>query len=417
MYLGTIKSLFFYYTKCIIDKMSRIPENCQPQNNMDCYYNRHWMRLEAGTGANNFSTVQDKIDTELFNYLIAINRDSDDPVTKNMAIFRDSYFDRKTGSPVLRDLVKTISVIDNEKQLAMCVELLTSLRIGTIFNVGVSPNFQDPDVYTLAIGDMSLSVETPESFYDTSEDPSTIDKFFLLARDLYRLLDHWGYDRTNQDSFISNVLQFEMLFAKSVLSLEEQNNPHVICNSLRWNDFLNEFESRGFWSQVLGKIASSSTVITFENHRLLSFTKDYIDQIYDIQNGFDMFVDYLAFCVAKKFAIFSRYAKSLEYVSPFKVDTRNTFIDMFYIMFGYQLQKIFDQNNLEQRKVNAIQDMFNRMKKYCVDVYTKSQVFSKKTTDAALMKLNKLDIIIGSQKYDVDMSDLPELVDDFYHNY
>jgi putative endopeptidase len=88
----------------------------------------------------------------------------------------------------------------------------------------------------------------------------------------------------------------------------------------------------------------------------------------------------------------------------------------FYNTFGYYLQNTYENNHSILNKKYELLDIFNNIKSYCIDTFRQTNMFSKSTKDEALKKLNKLDIIIGKQDYQLDLSQLPTLNDNFYLN-
>ncbi len=390
---------------------------CTPQNNMDCFYNKQWKKYNKLSSdqmaINNFTVVQDRIDEDLYHFII----DSDlgkDPILNNMIRLRDSYYNKNDTSDILNSLISLISNISNKKELAYVIKILTRLKIDTLFTTAVVPNFKNPDVYTLAIGEIPLTFESKETY--EHQNPKLINKFIRMLGGLHDFVkEKWSYKISNKENFIHNVITFEILFSKSNLSMEELVNPLLTHNSEIFDAFINKFDTDDFWKTIFGKYNGSNTFVFYENTKALKFIKFYIKKMTSEQ--LLMTKDYLVYSVIKKYGIYTSANELFDDFDTYVTDEKKIFMDMFYQAYGYYLQKIYDASNLDPRKITEITQMFNNMKKYCQGVIEKSQMFGSETKKEAMLKLQTLGIVCGRQDYYLDMSKIYISGKNFYDDF
>jgi putative endopeptidase len=389
---------------------------CTPQNDLDCYYNKQWKlhnKLSNNKLAiNNFTIVQDRIDEDLYNYII----DSEigtEPTLNNMIKFRNSYYDKNDVSESLLYLISLISNITNKKELAFVIKILTNLKIDTLFSTGVVPNYKEPDVYTLAIGEIPLTLESREIY--EKKDPELINLFIDMLKKLYEFIrKKWNYQISDMDNFVKNVIVFEILFSKSNLTLEEIIDPLLVHNSDPFDVFINKFDVDGFWKIIFGEYNNNNTYIFYENTRSLNFIKSFLRKITD--QKLIMTKDYLVYCVIKKYGMYTSAVNFFENIDVFATDKKKIFIDLFYQTYGYYLQEVYNSKHLNPKKIVQIVEMFNNMKAYCLETIKKSNMFSSETKKEAMLKLQTLDIVCGKQDYFLDMSNLMITDGNFYDN-
>ncbi|XWV24771.1 putative zinc metalloproteinase [Tupanvirus deep ocean] len=389
---------------------------CIPQNDLDCYYNRQWKQLNKLTSdklsMNNFTVLQEKIDDDMHNLIIGADYGTD-KIMNNMIKFRDSYFNRNDMSEPIINLMTLINKISNIKELTQVIRIMTNLGITTLFTISVVPHFKEPDVYTLAIGEIPLTLESNEMY--EKRNTNIIKKFISMLGDLFIFVKNkWNYNISDASNFTKNVIVFEILFSKSILSLNDSHNPLVTHNSDLYQDFIKKYDIGNFWKNILSEYVNEDMYIFYENPKFLLFMKNFIEKM--TRDELEMTKDYLVFCVLKKYGIYTSIVESFEKIMFFAMDDKKIFLDTFYETFGYYLQSIYESKNVNHEKNKQIYEMFDNMRAYCYDVFMNSDIFSKKTIYEAVLKLQTLDIVLGKHDYHVDMSNLPNLNNDFYGN-
>lgn len=394
---------------------------CTPQNDMDCYYNKQWKKYnklsDDKLAINNFTIVQDRIDEDLYHFIIDSDFDMD-PTLNNMIRFRNSYYNKKDTSEILILLISLISNIRNKKELAYVIKILTSLKIDTLFTTGVVPNFKDPDVYTLALGEIPLTFDSKETY--ENKNSKLINKFIQLLQGLYNFVaDKWFYKISDAENFIRNVITFEILFSKSNLSMEELVDPLITHNSDDFKTFIKKFDSNDFWKTIFGKYNKSHNgldiYVYYNNVKALTFIKLFIEKL--TMNELLMTKDYLVYCVLKKYGIYTSANVYFDNFSNYESDDKKIFMDMFYQTYGYYLQKVYDSTNLNPKKIKQITEMFDNMKSCCYKIIEKSDIFGPETKKEAILKLQTLGIVCGQQDYFVDMSKLKISGKNFYDDF
>lgn len=388
--------------------------DCIPQNDLDCFYNRNWRRLnKLGSDMmllDNFTSVQNKIDDCIYNFIIdAELASSNDSNTINMVKFRESYFNRTDNSVHLTKLISMVNNISDIKSLAYTIKILMQYGIDTLFTINVTPHFKTPDVYTLLIGDMPLTVESRE-VYD-KQNIEFADRMLDMLDNIYVFVqDKWGYISAQ---FAENVLLFEILFSKSTLTIAQLYDPLITHHSMIYQDFLRQFDVDDFWETILD--TQSNMYIFYENSSMMYFIQNYIKNM--TQTKLSMIKDYLIFCIYKKYGKYTSSSDVFDIIMMTSSDERSLFINTFYSTFGYFLQDQYEKFNLNVSKVKKIRDMFDKMKSYCVEYFRKTSLFSNGTKIHALKKINTLEIIVGSQDYQINLDMFPDMSDNFYENF
>lgn len=396
--------------------MAPIAYDCLPQNNMDCYYNRFWLRLERDSGMgppiNNFTTVQDRVDAEMYEYVMDLSPQRDRPIINKIVDLRQSYFDRTDKSPIISQLITIINHVSNIQELALVLKLLISLRITTILTVSVGPNFCEPDVYALCLGDMILTVESKQIYEE--DNTEAINAFAVLLGQLHHFASTtWGYTGSDTETYVTNVLTFEMLFAKASLSMEDINDPQITHNVLPVDKFLEAFDTDQFWETIMRDLPTCP-IILFENPRLLIFLKDYLATLNP--DRLSMFKDYLVHCICREYGLYTSMASAFQPIMPFDLDPKRLFINLFYEKFGFALQARFDRLHLNPDKVAKVRTMFEQLQHYCLYAFQHTDLFDSITKPEAMLKISTLQLTIGSQLYTIDLANIPTLGPNFYDN-
>lgn len=397
---------------------------CIPQNDLDCYYNSKWKQNNKlsnnEVSINNFTIIQDKIDKEMRYFINNAHIDfpidptrKSDIIMNNMIQLKKSYHDQNNYSKTLIMLVDLIKNISNITELANVIRVLHGFNINTIFTMNVIPHFRAPDVYTLVIGEIPLTLESNKIYEALSNE--FMKTYGNVLRNVHKFVTkYWNYDMSDPVEFVGNIITFEILFSKSNLLLEESIDPKITHNSVKYNEFINLFDTDNFWEIILDKYVTCETYISYENKKALIFIKNFLQTM--TQNELSMIKDYLVYCLIKKYGLFTGIAEIFNKLTLSSMDKNDVMIEMMYETFGYYLQTIYESEHVNLEKNNIVREMFIDMKSYCLDFFKQSDIFSSTTKQEAINKLNKLDIIIGKQDYFIDLTELPKLGDNLYDN-
>lgn len=396
-----------------------IPQNnieCIPQNNMDCYYNNKWKQTHKlsnnDPSLNNFTMIQDKIDDEMYQFIIDTKYGSD-KILNNLIKLRESYFNRDDKSAKIIKLVNHIKNITNITELANVIYAMNNLNIPTFFTMTVMPHFKKPDIYVIALGEIPLLMGSMETY--NNQISIFMKNYVDILENIYQLVNEkWNYNVSEIIKFVHNIIVFESVFSKANLSFENSINPLVTHNSMTYIDFLKRFDTNNFWKIIFGKYISNDLYIFYENEFSLNMIKNYLQDM--MNDDLQMMKDYLVFCLAKKFGPYTSIADSFNTILISPPNEKEILVQIFYDTFGYYLQSLYESKYSDPKKNTAVYEMFNNMKTYCVDIFEKTNIFTNDTKNEALKKLKALDMVIGKQCYAIDLMDMPDLGNDFYEN-
>lgn len=398
--------------------MQSLPEpnpKCDPQNDMDCYYNSAWKHAHkwVKSSINNFTIEQDKIDSKMYNF-VKEAKPGCDIVLNNLIKLRNSHYKRKDTSKFLEDVIHQIHNISNITSLANTIKFMNIISIPTVCTLSVIPHFKSPDIFVCNVGENILTLDHIEMY----SDEDMVRRLISLLVDIHRLVKHWGYVGELRN-FVSNVITFELLLSKSNLSQEETINPKVTHNSMLFEDFLEEYDFGNFWKIILGEYVRDKCPVFYENKKMMVFFRLFLQNMCEKKILLHMLKDYLIFCLARRYGPFTSISASFDKISTLNhpMSDFDISITLFYSAFGYYLQSKFESENYDPKKTAGINDIFTSIKKYCINSISESNMFEKETKMEALNKLYSLEILIGKQCYQVDTSEMPELCEnDLYHN-
>ena len=389
--------------------------NCIPQDDLDCYYNHNWIKEQTPYKKiiNNFTIIQDGINTQFYDFITNAQKGHNGVLDK-LIILRDSYYHRDGSSKSLQYYVRLVQSINNITDLAIVIRHLMEYHIYTLFTIDILPNYKEPSIYTLNIGEPSLTFESKESY---NKEKNNIFKMKNVLPKIYHYIrEEWGYNISDENTFINNIIVIEILFSYLLLTQEESLNPHTIHNSMPYSKFLKIFDTPGnqFYKIIFQKYISPDNIVSFSNKNYLIFIKKFLSNI--SSNELNMVKDYLVYCIVKKYGFYTSMAPALSELPPISHTNKNFFVNLFYESFGFYLEQVYENKNADPEKFKGIKEMFSEMKLYCSSIFKNSNIFSKKTKAAAIKKLEYLEIIIGKQNYPINPKKLPMLTDDFFEN-
>jgi predicted metalloendopeptidase len=377
---------------------------CIPQNDLDCFYNRFWYSKlgRIKNPVNNFSLLEDKINQEMFDFIMYENET--DYVYSCIQKLKSSYFNRNK-SETINVLIKAINSISDQNKLFKMIKYLTFFGLNPLFDIGINPNFYFPDIYSIIICEIDLTLSIPEQYSDSRAEKSIKDIANLIYDNF--LKEHEIF----KQEFIDNIIMMEFLFAKTKISLKKRDDPSNSFHSILFSQFLNKFDSNDFWMEMLGEFFSQDQLIFFENENFLVF----LDKLLNISN-LKIIKHYLIYSFIRKLIMYTSSAETYCSLIGEIFDEKKIFLKTFYYSFGFYLENFYEKNHSNQFKIDKINQMFINLKNTCYDIISKSDFFSTKTRNKILQKISNLQIIIGKQKYSINLEQIPELEDDFYFN-
>ncbi len=108
--------------------------SCDPQNDLDCYYNNKWksqFQSVKRRPINNFTILQEKINNEMFEFIMRIDSNNSDnsrnSVIDQMVKLRTNYFQRLDNSIYIIDLIESIRKINDTNSMAVVLKRLMHL--------------------------------------------------------------------------------------------------------------------------------------------------------------------------------------------------------------------------------------------------------------------------------------------------
>lgn len=396
--------------------MFKFKKSCQPQNDLDCYYNSRWEHekqscLQYKSSIDNFMLHQEKIDNFLKNYIMNLTFGNDE-IKNNLLKFNKSYINRFKFSQIVSNLIKNISECQNINDIAEYVKILMEYNIGSLFNFNIVSNFQDPSVYVLEIDELSLTLLDKDSY---SENKNLLSFAKTLGHIYDYVHEFWDYNLSDKKTFSDNIVIFETLFSNTILNLKDRNNPDIISNSLTFIEFKKEFDVNGFWDLILHNYCQDNSIIAFPNKKFLYLLQKYLNNL--TTKDFIMLKDYIIFSVVNELA---SYTDMYIYFTDLLNNDNNVdkiYKTLMFNAFGFHLQDIYNFNFENIDKNKKIQSLFDSLKNQCKYYFLHSDMFDEETKKTAIKKIELMDIIIGKSDYTIDLKELPQLNFDFYTNY
>lgn len=396
--------------------MDKKQNKCIPQNDMDCYYNSVWKKIQKANKSeiSNFSILENNIDNEMYQFINDATI-GQDPVLNNLVKFRDSYYRNRDNSfEKMVELVTKIQNIGNINDLVRMISILTKLSISTIFTLTVDPNFREPDIYLVNVDEISLTLK-PNNIYQNMDEEKWLNYQKMLDEVYQFVHKYWGYYISDAKAFTNHISILEILFSKSILSLTEENDPLSVYHMERYDEFLKKFDEKDFWKNILGEYTKENSYILYTNARMINFIKKFIKKMG--RDELKMVKDYLVYCLAREYGICTTpLLDAFNGIMVVPINQKKFFLKLFYITFGYYLQSIYESKHYNPNKNKYVYDMFSRMKSYCLEAINKEPIFGKNTKLEAIKKMEKLDMVVGTKQYCSNLSRLPQLGDNFYHN-
>ena len=380
---------------------------CIPQNDVDCFYNADWKK-NTKHPAGSFIDAQLKINKQLSQYINDLPEDTTNPIS----VFKQSYTNRNEKLSTIINIIGHVNNIKNINDMVSVITKLYNYGISTFLSLWIDCPPRFPKLYTVGITGPKLTLQNKYSYLDT--------QYYVninYLEDCLRKIYDYGTDKLGmictKKEFVNDVMLFETLVAKMSLDLEDEIDPNITDNYEYHDDFLHEYDSRGYLRSIFDTMKiDTDTMITYPNKKYLVLIKKIFDNYYDY---FDMLKNYLLYSVIRSFGVYLPIGDIFLALVPKKIPG-SQYIDMFYEYFGYHLDKYYNYIHDVKDDIPNIQDIFYNIRKYFIDSITRQKYFSDSFQTEAIRKLTDLKLIIGEQGYYPNMNDFPQLGYDFYQN-
>jgi len=401
------------------------PQNnqCIPQNDLDCFYNSEWKKQNADhynhkKSINNFSLVQDKIDNEMIDWINELESIGNHSVIDQLVDFRDSFYTKSDSAlEAVWNWVHPISRVTQMSDLINIIQSLNQYKIFSLFTLHVMSIPTNPDIYTLYIGEPSLSLEDKYVYDDTSK----LSLLHSVVTSVAKFISEKDSEQSriiDETQFVNDVIVLEIMFAHYVFNLVEAQDPELIFSFLPINDFIKTYDrdTNQFWKPILNSVPNLQYVM-FENPRYLQFLILLVCAAGSDSAYLRMLKNFVIYSIFKKYGIYMSIGKSLLKLTPFGYEYKKLFITTMQHYFGYYLEERFDAKYYDQKKTLNVHSLFLTIKGFCQNVLQQTVMLTEPTKKEALKKINNLDIIIGTQKYKSDLNKIPRLsMNNFYSN-
>ena len=376
---------------------------CEPQNDLDCYYNSNWKRHHKipnnKLSISTFSECQDQIDAQLLRYA---NHNNNPDLTR----FVRSFHNRNNSSLSLISLVNDINSIQSISDLARITRSMILLNIPTLFSVSIAVHYTLPRIYCINISEPPILSSYVEAY--NSDDTDVIVQMYLILAKMHRFIeDNWIHLDPIKE-FIYDCLMIETLLSKDMLTALQQNDPSQIYHSLPSHQFYDTYDN-SFWRESLQGITGS--IISYNNPKQLSFINKLLDSCTSLR--LRSIKNYLIYSVISKYGIYTDASKIIDLTTLIKLDTKKLLLDTVCENFGYDLQDYYESIHANSIKTNQVRQMFIRIKQTAINLFSEKAFFTQSTQQELLSKLNKLDIVIGTQPFRTYPS---SMTDDFFLN-
>ncbi|AKI80252.1 putative zinc metalloproteinase [Acanthamoeba polyphaga mimivirus] len=372
--------------------------SCIPQNDLECYYNP---KKTKDKSINILSSIQHKIDKELIAYIT--DKTIGDTFGNRMIVFRDSFYDKPKNSKTLRQIIHIIET----SNCWYSVKFLMDNGVSSLFSLGITPHHTYPKKYYPMIISPILSLESKNDYQDYLA-LIRLKNFIGYSYDY--ITTYWNYKSSNRQNFINDIIEMETQLSLVTLTIEQQNNPFVIYNSLKWREFLEKYDVDNFWLSILGSYLKKEDYIIFDNIQYLLYLREYLKN-----TSKNSIKNYLVYSLVKKFGL---YTDLLEFYNDIVIESINhdqIFLNMFSQYFGIYLETVFEIRYHNKDKKEYITKMFYDMKSYLRNYFIECK-FTDKTKREISLKIDNLDIVIGRQNYQYDLEKFPPMGNDFYEN-
>lgn len=377
---------------------------CQPQNNMDCYYNNSWKKkyIEKDLGKNiisYFSNSQNEINENIKNLI------KNNSYINN---FKLTYKNRSDHIAYVSDKIK--SIIKNPTDKNHFNSILISFaktRINVMGEIYIKAHHTYPRTYVINLDEIALTLGNVENYKNNT---TYMINYISGLHDLYDTLATFGYNLNSKEKFVQNVVVAELMFAEYTMSFIDSTDPMKTSNSITKKDFIKKYQCK-YYTDLFAEISDNS-YINISNIAHIEF-------VVKLMNNFKSFSNILIdYTVYKYFITMLPYLNHddilIKMIPHYESKDRTFQIITEYV--GPFIEAEYEKTvNMDIRR-DQILDIFETIRTYCIKKFSSNKFFSQKTNLEAINKLKNMSIIIGKSHNIFNLSEFPVLSDNFFYN-
>lgn len=368
--------------------MNKRDDRCNPQNNMDCYYNSQWDKLHRGMPyADNFTDIQEDINKQLRDHILDLEPSGNQTTDKIIKI-RDNLFRPDLDTNILHRLSRQIDAISNITELAEMIHFFDKCRMGILYSLGVEPDHYTVDTYILNVSE-----------------PNVLDISDNNLNYAYNYIEsNWHYRLPNIRKFRKHYRYIYNLFDNIIII---KMDPIRMNNEIRYDDFVSKVDRYRFWRKTLGDYVISDDVINIQNMDHINLVNYILHIVHNDARFMAKLKDYMICCL---------YSAFEPYLSRFPYNIDSAFDSLLTNAYGPYLDKVYNEYHLNINKVDVVLDMFDKMKNMCKKLLSKTDIFTHNTRLLAIDKVSNIGLSIGSCDNVFSYDVVPGLTDDIYQN-
>ena len=380
--------------------------NCHPQNNMDCYYNGKWKEkyIEKNLGKNiisYFSISQSEINEKLIK-LIKNN--------KYIKEFKKSYKNKNIHNSYIFERINNICKIDDHKSFTQVLVSLAMVGTNIFGEIYVKSHHINPKNYIINLDEVDLTIGNIDNYEKNDNGNKSIAKLRDGLYLLHPIIESYGYNLRKIKDFVSNIIVFELMLSEHMRSFIDSTDPLKTSHSMKKAEFMEKYKCNLY--KILFKDIPDESYINLPNPAFIEF-------IVKLFNNFDKFSDMLVDYIAYKYFInISQYLEIDNIISQiiphYEIKDRSFQTISNYL--GSFIEDEYEKTIDMQNRITDIENIFETIRNYCIKQFSKNNIFTQNTNNEAIKKLLNMEIIIGKSNSIYNLSDFPNLTDNFFEN-
>ena len=360
--------------------------SCDPQNNLDCFVNREWIKNNPLNKneyvKNNFTIEGEKIQDDLASMLMNLNNRA----FADFIRFKDSFFNRPVHDEKITEIIKSINA-ESIKELSNSVEYLLRLDISTFFIMDLSVSHLDERILTIQLSE-TLTLYDPNDYY-TDE----MERFYEVIDYVYEYFHNKiGLKLSdNKERFIKNIMKYEQIMSNVAMRPIDTLDPHSTVFTLPLHEFIDMYDHEDFWKNILG---DNDMMITMYNDKYFSMFKNILYEA-DRNHAMSILKDNIIWGVVRDLGSYTPLFHKINSLTRQFESEQDLFLSTVSHFYGELVEDIFNAKYENREKNNKIQDMFYKMKKTARDAINRSDIFTDNSRNEALLKLDNMALVVG----------------------
>lgn len=393
--------------------------SCTPQNDMNCYFNKDWIRKNQDRMPyDSFKDIQYNINNQIDQIVRTIISNPQTKADRLICDFDRSYHQRLSSKTFLRDLLNKVSLVKTVEQLADIVIILATYSIESIININIALNYQAPKIYMLAFDEIDTTIARDNLrqslSLDNKQRESTMriyQKYVSVIESVVRCMRKIGVDVS--PAFEEDVKLFEFVVSKSLLTSEEEGDPFAVSNQLSPEDFCRTFDQGDFWKIIIQKLNKQNTPVRYSNPRYLHMLKNMLKN----NDSLQMIKSYISYRIVLNFGLYLEEPEVYTKLREEPLIPQKIYVGLISSMFGKYIEDIYEQHNkISKKRYQIADEILSSMINYCKLYWAKTTLFEESTKKEAIKKLSNTKYIVGHFPSNFNVNLLPEMTTDLFHN-